>query len=187
MSNIYDVTIAAAGLGGVAPADGFIDPKSSYSYMDTAGDAPNTAALGKAKMRANRRYKGLIMKVHEMCNAYVLQTTAPGATADTAPTSLTVRFEIEQGDQVLKTADEQNAGQWLTGAAALKRCVARALMREETRNNEYYDPTVVPGRDIDGADNAGIARGPVINIETVGALAASIATAEAAITVTKVS
>jgi hypothetical protein len=185
MGSIYDVTIAA--INNAAPADGFIDPKSSYSYMDTDGDAPNTLANAKAKMRANRRYKTLIMQVQYMMNAYVVSVSAPGATADTPATSLNVRFDIEKGDSSLVTEDENNAGVMLTGEAALKRLVARSLLVAETRNFEFFDPTVVPGRQIDGSANAGIARGPVINKETVGALAATIAAAEAAVTVTKVS
>jgi hypothetical protein len=184
MGSIYDVTIAA--INNAAPSDGFIDPKTAYAYMDASGDAPDTLANATAKMRANRRYKNLVMKVQTMGNAYVLSTTSDG-TADTPPTSLTVRFQIEKDDTTLTTEDENDPGTRLTGAAAIKRWVARSMMVEETRNDELFDPTVVPGRDIDGDANAGISRGPVIKKETVGALTATIAEAEAAITVTKIS
>lgn len=186
--NVYDITIAAAGLGGAAPADGFIDNKTSYGYMDTGGDAPDTLANAKAKMRANRRYKNLIMQIQAMTNCYVTTVTKTGGTADAAPTVITIRVEVEHGDEALKTYNIETAPTvLLTGAAALKRVAARSLLIAETRNIEVYDPTVVPGRMIDGAANAGQARGPVINIETIGALAANITAAEAAITVTKIS
>lgn len=182
--SIYDVTIAA--ILAAAPSDGFIDPKTSYSYMDTASDAPNNIANAKAKMRANRRYKQVIWQVQRMCNAYVNSVTCD-ATADLPATSITIRFEFEHGDDDLLIEDENNAGQWLSGALAIKRCVARAMTIAETRNIEYFDPTVVTGRQIDGQANAGIAHGPVINIETIGALTNSLSTAEAAVTVTKIS
>lgn len=188
MGNVYDITIAAAGLGGAAPADGFIDNKTSYGYMDTSGDAPDTLANAKAKMRANRRFKNVIMQLHAMTNCYLVSVTKTGGTADTAPTQIVLRVDVEHGDDALKTFDIENAPTTLlTGAAALERCVARALIISETRNSEFYDPTVVAGRDIDGDANAGTARGTVLNIETIGALAANIAAAEAAITVVKVS
>jgi hypothetical protein len=183
MGTIYDVTIAA--INAAAPSDGFIDRKSSYGYMDTDADAPNTVDAAKAKMRANRRYKALIMQVHQMCNAYVLSVVAPGATADTPPTSLTVRFNIEHGDDSLIIEDELNPGDWLRGEDALKRCTARALLWSETRHNEHFDPTLIP-RVKDGETIPGVARGVVLNIETVGALADNLASAEAAITITKV-
>lgn len=185
MGPIYDVAITA--LNAAAPADGFIDNKSSYNYMDISGDAPDSLANAKAKFRANRRYRNVVSAVQMMCNAYIVSTTAPGATADSPPTSITIRFQVEHDASVLSTPDETSPGTVLTGAAALKRCVARALIRESyIVRGDYYDPTVVAGRDIDGTDNAGRAKGAVIADETVGPLAANIAAAEAAITVTLV-
>lgn len=184
MGLIYDVAITA--LAGAAPADGFIDHRSSYYYMDTAQDAPNSLANAKAKFRANRRYKNVLNAVQSLGNLYVLSTTTAGANADTAATSITIRFQVEHSE-VISTPDENNVGTTLTGAAALKRAVARGMIVSNNNiRGEYYDPTLQAGRDIDGADNAGQPSGVVIRDETVGACAANLAAAEAVITVTLV-
>lgn len=184
MGPIYDVVITT--LAGAAPADGFIDPKSSYQYMDQDGDAPDSLAAAQAKFRANRRFKRLVNEVNGLGNAYLISAVTTGATADTAATSITIRFQIEHSFTP-STPDESNPGTTLTGPAAIKRAVARALVLTETNVRcEYYDPTLQVGRDIDGDPNAGQPKGAVIRDETIGACAADLATAEAAITVTLV-
>lgn len=185
--SVYDITITAAGLNSSAPADGFIDNKTVYSYMDTDNTAPSSLANAKAKMRANRRYTMLILQLTRMMSSMrVTQVTKTGGGANAPASVITIRIETDR-DDALVTADESNAGQFLNGTAALRRCAARALVVTESRNSEIFDPTVVVGRDIDGTDNPGIRRGTVFAVEDIGSLAANLTAAQAAIAVVKIS
>ncbi len=186
MSNVYDVVIDGSGFSALSsPQDGFIDPTTIYQYMTQNGDAPTNLAAATAKARANKRFRNIILQVHFMCNAYVLALTPTGGDVDTPPSALTIRFEIEHGDGSLTTADESNAGQRLTGIAALKRCVARAMVMDQVRDTEIYDPTATTIVQ-NGADVT-IPRGIVSNITDIGPVAANLTAAAAAITVTKIS
>jgi hypothetical protein len=187
--SVWDVTITAAGLGGAAPADGFIDPKSTGQYIDQDATAPTTVANATAKGRANRRYREIVNAVAYWVNAGVTGFVVTGGDANSAPTSIKITFSA---NQTLQTPDENNAGVTLTGAAAIKRAVARALMASDVaRKFEIYNPTSTGvNRQIDGAAPAGAqikAVGPQLIIAQVGALAANLTAAEAAITVAQVS
>lgn len=184
--NTYDITITAAGLNSTAPSDGFIDPKSSYEYMSIDGDAPDNLTNALAKMRANRRYKLMALELDGMANFDVKSVTKTGGSADSAPSQIVIRVIFEEPDNVA-TADENNPGQFLRGITAIKRTVARGLIATESRNCEVFDPTLVQGRQIDGVASTPRMRGPVIATQAIGPLAASLAAAEAAITVTAIS
>ena len=186
-ASIYDVVINGASYTGAAPADGFIDQTTSYAYMAQGSAAPSNLANAKAKMRANRRFVNIQNSMQFMCNAYSTTVTATGAGPNTAASSITIRFTFEHGVSSLSTADENNPGTFLTGAAAIKRCAARAMIRNDVRTMEYYDPTVYTGRLLDGGANPGSPRSAVINSETIGPLAANLAAAEATITVNLIS
>uniref|UniRef100_UPI0019665F08 hypothetical protein n=1 Tax=Escherichia coli TaxID=562 RepID=UPI0019665F08 len=67
----------------------------------------------------------------------------------------------------------------LTGEAAIRRMVAKALLNNTTSNTVVYDPTPVGG--VPAQYGESVAR------VTAGAIADSLAAAEAAITVTRVS
>lgn len=181
MGTTYDISITA--INNAAPADGFIDPTTAYTYMDRDGDSPATLAAAKAKFRANMRYLAVISQITQMCNFRVLSVTPTGADADTPPTTLTMQIEVENDGHVI-TEDEDNLGVYLTGAAAIERCVARAMISSKARAGDYYDPTATQGRDVDGAASTPLPKGIVSAKETIGALAADLATAEAAVTVT---
>ncbi len=181
-ATVYDITIA--GIGGSGTATGFIDPKTVYVYMEAGSNPPASYTTSLSKCRGNRRYKHILFSLESMTNTYVTALTPTGGTVDAAPSALVIRIEVEQGDDALITRDEDNAGQFLTGALAIKRCVSRALIRDETRLMEVLDPTAAtaPG------NNTSFARtGPRMNVETVGKLAANIAAADSSITVTKIS
>lgn len=178
--SVYDIVIA--GVTAAAPSDGFIDPVNVYRYTSlNPNDKPTTFVLSKAKSRANRRYKTLVNTIMNTSALRITNTTVGGSpNANTAPTSLTVRVEV----QSISTPDENNVGQTLTGVAAVRRIAARALVRTETVVLEILDPTesATPG-------NATLfARtGPRFEETVVGPLYASLTLAEAGITVNTIS
>jgi hypothetical protein len=183
LSTLYRVDISAAGMGGAAPADGFIDQVRSEIYLQQ-GTGPTTLVQSLAKRRANVRYRMLRESFDMMANLYTSVLTATGASGTTPATTFSMTLEIERGDSVLSTADELNAGQTLSGAAAIKRCIARAMIVPTfTKNLDWYDPTQTTT-----TGNATIAvRNPFIEGPlTVGQLTTTIQLAEAVITVTKI-
>lgn len=185
MSSIYDIVIDGAPfVANAAPREGLIDPKSIYQYMSEGEANPASLAIAEAKMRATRRFINTLSELSRMGNAYVRDVTCD-ATLATAPTAITLRVEFEHGDAALHTVDEDNPETHLLGAAAIKRCVARAMTRVEDKQLETFDPTAMTIVS-NGADKT-IPRGIVSNIAQVGAIADNLAAAEAAITVTKIS
>ena len=180
--SIYDINIA--GVTAAAPADGFIDPKTVYAYTNVnANDKPSSYANSLAKSRANRRAKNVVLGLQFYSGVQIVSVTAAGSpTASTAPTSIVYRISIDDINSV-KVDDENNAGQKLTGTAALERIVARALCKQETVLLDVLDPTTstAPGNTTQFAR-----AGTRFNLETVGALYANVAAAEAGITVTLV-
>jgi hypothetical protein len=186
MQSVYDVILNGASFGTrAAPGDGFIDPKSSYRYMDESATAPTNVEKSLSKARANRRYKNVIMQIHNMTNAYVDTMGASGGDANSPLGALSLRLIIEHGDSSLQTEDENNPGQHLRGADAIKRCIARAYCISEKRNIESYNPTETTYSQ-NGTSKKG-SYGVASNIADIGPLADNLASAEAAITVTKVS
>ncbi len=186
MTTIYDITISNSSFtGNTSPNDGFIDPVSSYAYMDGDDDEePTTLANAIAKARANRRFKNVIMRLTSLTtNIFEVDRTLTGGDANTPHSSITFRFQINNTG-ALRTPDENNVGQWLVGALALKRVVARALLINETYNMEVYDPTDVTIVS-NGADVT-IPRGIILSTYEVGPVAANLAAAEGAITVTAI-
>lgn len=185
MSSIYDIVISGASFtGNTTPREGFLDLKSVYTYMANTSTLPTSLATATAKAKANRRYRNLILMIQTMGNAYVRANSVTGGGIDSAPTSITVRIEFEHGDNTLYTADESNAGQWLTGIAAIKRCAARALTLNEAVHLETFDPTTVAQNKNGAVVNT--PKGITSFIATVGNVAADLTAAEAAITVTKI-
>jgi len=181
-SSSYRIVITGTTLP--APADGFIDGTRIEHYLPRTGEFPAglTYDLCKAKRRANLRFMQVVANLDLIANVYVTAVEAPDASATTAPSSLTLDVAVERGDGVLLTPDELNPGQTLTGAAALKRAVARALIwAHEGRNIDVLDPTPSPAR---GNTNEARRVGHRIEPLAVGALANDLTAAEALVTVT---
>lgn len=184
MKSLYDIVIAGSSFAAnAAPANGFIDPKSIYQYMSEEEDFPASLSVAEAKMRASRRFVNIVAMLNSMGNAYVRDVTCNGSLA-AAPTTITLRVEFEHGDGCLVTDDESNAGARIVGAAAIRRCVARGMQITESRHMETFDPTDMTI--VSNGANKTIPRGIVSNIAQVGAVANNLSTAEAAITVTKI-
>lgn len=181
-STFYRVTIA--GVTAAAPADGFIDNGTVERYL---AEAPMPGgfsfAQAVAKERANVRYDMVVAQMGLMANLYVDNITKPAAAANAAPSSFAFTVEVERGDTVLDTHDELNSGARITGANAIRRCVARALVLTKDDFADIYDPTATPAP---GNTTVAARMGVRIQRITVGALFANLAAAEAGITVTKI-
>lgn len=172
----YRVSIAAAGLGGAAPADGFIDNTKVSEYVAAGGTLPATVALHMAKERGNSRFQTLVWALNNQSNASITNIVATGGAADTAPTVFQFDVTFERGDDAIA-----NEGQ--TSDAAVTRIVARALMVARMDRTDYFDPTQSAAKG-DNAPNQAARRLDVVDDLAVAALTASLSTAETAITVT---
>lgn len=185
LSTMYQVTITNS-FSNANTAAGFIDSKRTETYM-AEGSTPATLAASINKERGNIRYRNVVEQLQTMANIYVTNTVANAATANSAATSFVMTLEVERGDDYLLTRDETaNNAVELSGAAAIKRCVARGLMVERlAERTEVVDPTASAGHR-DGATANAIARvGSRIMDVDVGKLTNNLTTAETAITVTK--
>lgn len=178
MQTSYSVQITNA--TAAAPGNGFIDPTTIEAYM-AANSLPATYAQCQAKERGNVRFDFLQQQVQLEANVYMTNLTASGASATAEATSFSFTAVVERGDDVLVTRDESNPGSYLTGTAALKRWVARALVESRTCFGDIYDPTLAttPGNTTTAA-RYGIRTEQI----TVGALKTTLTAAEALITVT---
>ena len=171
----YNISIAAGSLGGSAPADGFIDNTTPEIYGNLSS-LPSTRAFSQAKERANMRYEELIRRLSTTISPVIVTgvtATNGGPDAEADPFSLTVGYDKPE---FVRTEDEDNAGIWFTGTAAIQRFVARALITDLTNNRDFYNPALV----------GNVAQGSMIETVEADALAANIATAESATTVIEV-
>jgi hypothetical protein len=173
-------TISIANSTGAAPANGFVDNKKIEQYM-AAGSNPTTYAHCQAKERGNVRWQFIVEQILRMANIYPSQMVATGASATAEADPFVFHAEVERGDSVLQTPDENNAGTTLVGIAALKRCVARGLIESRTSNRDILDPTLAttPGNTTQAARYG-------IRVEslTTGPASANLTAAEALITIT---
>lgn len=123
-----------------SPGDGFIDPKLANNYLSvdsttgqlTGWPSSNDNALAKA--RGNVRWNivkeqlGLTLNVLSVNNVVVT-----GGDINTDPTSVSFDVVYDR-PSALFTNDEYNTGVVLSGADAVKRFVARALLLSRSIN-----------------------------------------------------
>lgn len=179
MTKIYDVTISA--VTKTTPSDGFIDPFNIDYYRSKVGAPAGTSiAVMTTRKRAFERWRKIQSHLQGLGNLYISQKTAPGADVNTAPTSVSFRILVEHGGASIQINDENVVGAKLTGVAAIKRVIARAMMVGWTANQEVWDPTTVSG-----FPNVVSFGHRTLSVQT-GALCATIAEAEAVITVVAV-
>jgi hypothetical protein len=184
LSTIYTVNINA--ISGPANSDGFLDVKTIPQYM-AAGSTPTNLNKSLTKERANVRVDNLVKQLQLVGNLYVTNMNTTGADANTDGTAFTCTVEVERGDSILTTPDESNAGQTLSGAAAIKRFIARSLLVTQSDDYaEYYDPTATSALTANGSTVSAVRYGTKIGQVVTGKLANTIAEAEAVITVTKI-
>jgi hypothetical protein len=153
---IYAITLTNGIVGNSASGtDGFVDPTRLETYYGQLGGwagletwptdvlAPGlTLALSEAKRRANLRYRRIVIELELMGNVFILPASlASNATAVTEGTTLSFQLGAERGAASLTTRDELNHGEFLLGAAAVQRAIARALTDSQTLAVDVYDPT----------------------------------------------
>lgn len=152
--------------------------------------APNlTWAQSEAKRRGNWRYRLMIEQLELLSNASIIPATisAPSASINSEATTFSFQFIAERGGDAFVTADELNAGVTLTGATAIKRCVARALNIDCFKQTDIYDPTATTTTGSWGSTVSAARYGTryVANTFEIGAYSTSISDAETMITVTQ--
>jgi hypothetical protein len=173
-------------ISGTAPSDGFVDYKSPRDYLVNNGSDletgwPTNLTSSLAKTRAYLRWLTIIQQLEtNISPVEVISLTNTGADQNTPPTILTFSVAYDRPDY-LYTADELNLGATLTGAAAIKRFIARALTSSIYRNMLVLDPTLVANLSGQGAHY-----GESTQEVQVGSLTGSISTAESSITVTQI-
>ena len=184
MLNTY-YQIVINGIAGTGTSAGGVDPNKVENYMPTT--VPTDFTASENKRRGNLRYEYVIQSLQLMGNIYVESVAAAGGDANTIPTTVTMTVIAERGDDILFTPDENNSGATLTGADAIKRCVARALIEARVaRLIDVYDPTASAPKYTSTATTPSVPRvGNRVEYFDVGALANNLTTAEAAITVTQ--
>lgn len=183
LSTFY--TVAINRIAGSGDSAGFVDATSVQKYM-VSNVTSNSIVDSMNKTRANIRYKNIIETLQSMGNIYVPTVTSDGA-INSSPTVITLTLEVERGDDILITQDELNAGEYLYGIDAIKRCVARGLMK--TRNDYTYsvfDPTLTPANINGVIGNAAIRHGSFITTFNIARLVSNLADGEAACSVSKV-
>jgi hypothetical protein len=195
----YAVTVTSAGTV-AAPGDGFLDHKKIETYyastanaFETTPTSPSTLtyALCKAKRRANIRYHEIIRQLQLVQDCWIdpNSLTATGASGVAEATSFAFQLIAMFGDAAWVTADELNAGQFLTGQNCIKRCIARALTADIYRETDVFDPSSATSA---GNNTANIIRyGSRINVASgfeigphvTGALSSALPTAAALVSI----
>lgn len=164
--------------GNVITVTGEVSVLTDLGYVDPVlsaipGNFPSSLANGRAKARANARWRFVIEQLHRDTSPVFIQAVDQvGADVDTPPSEVQLTVAYDRSWQIY-TYDEDNNNAIIEGEYAIRRAVARALTKSETRSLVVYDPT----------SNSGIVRGNRDELVEIGALAADLATAEANITV----
>ncbi len=151
------------------------------------GGSPVTLELSENKDRANLRYNQIVMELENMATpAYLgswFSTGNQDGNAAVTTLQFTVGFNTVDWVTTTATSTEPSPGTVLTGEAAVKRSVARALTRVLGSNRNVFDPTLQTyGVQTDRPNAARVIRILVEPWDTV----ANIATIENNITVTQV-
>ena len=143
-----------------------------------------TLAQSLDKERATMRWDAVVAELGWLISPIMLaEIYKTGNLNGTAPVS-TLAFTVGYDRPAyLSTEDELNAGVMLTGAACIKRLIARALTQTYVGNQEIFDPTLT------SVGNTCVRVNPLqilsVTSEALDAVA-DIATVEANITVTQI-
>jgi len=190
------ITNAHSGSDQAAPSDGFVDFNSLAAYGESL-ESPSglTYALALAKRRANIRYQEIVLQMNLITNVYISPASlvATGGSYNTPPSSLSFQMIVEHGDTSLYTADELNAGSFLTGTAALTRMIARGLQYVQTPSGSFgdpianvFDPTAADTFGTPGSTTSVPRTGERMVGLSVGALASNLTTAGALVNITEI-
>jgi hypothetical protein len=185
----YSVSINNS-LTNSTPSDGFVDNITIEKYEASMESTPSglTLLLCKAKRRGNVRFRNIIQQIQLVANCHIPTNTITNgsATAKTEGTSFAFQVYAERGDASLITADELNAGQFLTSTTCLARCVARALIADTFQAIDVYDPTSADSLGTLGASQSAPRFASHIYAASafeIGAYQADLATAQSYVTV----
>lgn len=147
-SQTFYTVVVTNGNTNSAPHDGFIDNLKIEDYYagSSLASAPSglTYALCKAKRRGNIRYRDIVAQLSVVANCYIDTNNIvnAGGTAKVEPTTFQFSIIVEHGDASLVTEDETSPGTYLTGAACITRCIARALLNDQVAKKiDVFDPT----------------------------------------------
>jgi len=160
----YGVTLTNYYSSNSSPSDGFVDPNTIQSYYsyDTYNTTnyysvsgsqyafettPSglTLSLCTAKRRANHRWSEIIRQLELASNVIIYPasiTVTGGSSPGWTPTSLTFQMVVPFGDSGIMTLDETaQTPTYLSGPSAITRCIARALIADQFRELDIFDPT----------------------------------------------
>lgn len=155
---------------GVLAAIGFV------TTTDSVGASVSTLAFSRAKARANARWHQMLLALNTSASTYHVGSVVSDGEVDADPTLLEFTVGYYLPNQVT-AYDESNNNALLEGTQAIKRLVARALMFDASPIMIVFNPTL---------DGAGFKIGNLNERLHIATLAADLATAEAAITVTPI-
>lgn len=151
------------------------------------GGSPVTLALSENKDRANLRYTQIVMELENMATPAYLGSWFSTGNQDGNAAVTTLQFTVGYNSvdwvTTIATSTEPSPGTVLTAEAAVKRSVARALVKTLGSNRNVFDPTLQTYGVQTDRPNA--ARVTYITAEPWDAIA-NIATIENNITVTQV-
>jgi len=173
-------TVDGAGaITGFTINDGGSGYTSATATIDLPRLLPDTLAESLDIERANMRFeaviRGVSTTIHPLFTADIVTV---GRTVDTPATNIKFTLPYDR-PEFLDTEDETSVPDRLTGADAIKRFIARDLIRDVVTNREVFNPELTPVPDPQEF-------GPQILEVTAVKAAADIATAEAKITVTEI-
>ncbi len=184
---VYSVTITNSNSNS-SPRNGFVDNLKIEDYYASAGLKTTPSGLDynlcKAKRRGNMRYRDIIAQLNMICNISIDELSITSdAGAKTEATSFTFYIAAEHGDAAFVTEDETSPGTNLTGTDCIKRCVARALFNDMTREIDVFDPTSATTVGVYGAGTSIPRYGIRIAALQSGKYGSSLANAESVVTV----
>lgn len=122
-----------------------IDPTAIGFPAGIYAGEPNTYAESASKALANLRWQMVIMQLEQSATPFVVNYQAGFGNFDGSSEldgfAFTVGFERPDTVVTVELPGEPSPGNVLTGAAAIKRAVARALVATYTSNVNLFDPT----------------------------------------------
>lgn len=172
----FRVAIDTSALTGTATTgDGAVDNTTPEEYGATSG-FPATQDLSFDKERGNMRWEECLIHCSEVIQpVFVSAIVNTAGDEDTEPTQFDFTVAYDR-PEFLSTADEVSPPTILTGAAAIKRFIERALITTRIANRNVFDPTLVASLPANQTQIVSITMGPAHDAAvTNGVLTAAIA------------
>jgi len=178
-----DVEVATVDGSGAITAFTINDGGTGYgaptATIDLPRLLPDTLAESLDIEQANMRYEAVIRGASDTIQPlFTADIVTTGRTVDTPATNIKFTLPYDR-PEFLDTEDETSVPDRLTGADAIKRFIARELIRDVVMNREVFNPELTPVPDPQEFGSQ------ILEVTAVKA-AADIATAEAKITITEI-